>query len=400
MGRRWGKTILGGVIGIASAAQGAKVAWIVPVYKNGRPLWRWARQVLGDLVASGRVRRNESDRTFEFESGGFLGIYSTDNEDSIRGESFHVVILDEAAKIAETAWTDAILPTLADFGGHAILISTPRGQNWFATEWKKGNDPYEQDVASFQAPSSDNPNPRIKLAALKARDRVPERTYRQEWLAEFVDDAGGVFKGVRGCIRGQLEHGPAHPATRYVMGVDLAKYNDYTVCVVIDEVARQVVDFQRWNLSDWPVQKARIAALAEKWNDALVWMDTTGLGDPIFDDLSRAGMRINSYKFSATSKRELLEKLMLLIEQQNIYYPEISVLINELSSYEYERLPSGGLRMNAPSGMHDDTVIALGLACWPLLAEGAQSGISSMAVEQLRTNFTDLNTRSLLKKVF
>ena len=210
MGRRWGKTILGGVLSLASAAAGARVAWVVPSYKNGRPLWRWAEGLTRPLVASGEAVINKSERTIEFPRvGGFVGIYSTDdNGDALRGESFHLVIIDEAAKVPEMAWTDAIQPTLADHGGRALLISTPRGRNWFWREWLHGQDTSQEVSRSFTAPTSANPHPRIQQAARLARERVSERTYRQEWLAEFVDDAGGVFRNVRSCVTGQLLSGP------------------------------------------------------------------------------------------------------------------------------------------------------------------------------------------------
>lgn len=189
MGRRWGKTLLSGVIVASSASNGGRVAWVVPNYKNGRALWRWVKAVLGPLKASGWAVINEQERTIEFpHTGGFLGIYSADNADAIRGEWFHLVVLDEAARIAEEVWTDIIQPTLADVGGDAILISTPKGKNWFWREWMRGVSDGVR-IAAFRAPSRDNPNPRIRLAASVAKTVTSENTYRQEWEAEFVDEA-------------------------------------------------------------------------------------------------------------------------------------------------------------------------------------------------------------------
>lgn len=193
MGRRWGKTVLGGALALATAASGGRVAWIVPSYKNGRPLWRWAETTVGPLKRARKVHTNRTERTIEFaETGGFVAIYSMDNEDSIRGEWFNLVIVDEAAMIAETAWTDAIMPTLADANGDAVLISTPKGRNWFWREFERGRR-MDAEAASFHAPSSANPSPQIQRAARLAKERVPERAYRQEWDAEFVDDATAAY---------------------------------------------------------------------------------------------------------------------------------------------------------------------------------------------------------------
>lgn len=185
--------MLGGTIALALAHDGGKVAWVVPTYRNGRPLWRWAEQAVAHLKRRRLVRVNRNERTIEFtRTGGFVGIYSMDNEDSIRGEAFHAVIVDEAAMVPETAWTDAIQPTLADYDGDAILISTPKGRNWFWREWQRGQEG-RADIRSFTAPTSANPNPRIRRAAQLAQERTPERTYRQEWLAQFVEDGALSF---------------------------------------------------------------------------------------------------------------------------------------------------------------------------------------------------------------
>jgi phage terminase large subunit-like protein len=139
MGRRWGKTVLGGaIVGLVLAEHG-KTAWIAPTYKNTRPMWRWLLQATAEDVRKGRIRISRSDRTLETKRGGFLGLYSGDNIDSIRGEAFHYVVLDEAARLPEEAWTDAIMPTLADYDGSALLISTPKGKNWFWREWMIGS---------------------------------------------------------------------------------------------------------------------------------------------------------------------------------------------------------------------------------------------------------------------
>ena len=403
MGRRWGKTVLGLVLVVTFAAAGGHVAWVVPEYKNGRPLWRSLRSTFAPLRRLGIVKINDTDRTIEFDEehgGGFIGMYSGgDDADSVRSDAFHLIVLDEAAKLSEAAWTDSILPTLADHGGKAVLISTPRGRNWFWREWMRGQDDTQPQVRSFTAPSSDNPNPRIKRAAALARERVSERSYRQEWLAEFVDDAGGVFKGVRACIGGTLDDGPSHPQRRYAVGVDLAKLEDYTVCVVMDLHERRVAAFERFNLDAWPLQKQRIYALAKRWNDALVWLDSTGVGSPIYDDLARAGLRVQPYTFTNASKSELIENAVLLVEQRQVHFPPIAVLVDELEAYEYDRTPAGRVTMNAPGGMHDDCVIAFALACWPLKAAGSSlSAWGTDFLDQLARPASQINGVKLLRR--
>lgn len=238
MGRRWGKTMLGLVLVLNCARNGGRVAWVVPVYRNGNALWRAAKAAVGSLKRAGLVRVNENERLIEFpRQGGFLAVYSADNGDALRGEWFNLVVLDEAARIAEDVYTDVIQPTLADAQGDLVLISTPKGRNWFWREWQRGIQDGVQ-IASFTAPTAANPNPRIKQAAVLAQGRVPESTYRQEWLAEFVDQAAAVW--LRGWVTRYDATDPALPrlAIGRWLSYDTAfKDSDtsaYTACVVGD----------------------------------------------------------------------------------------------------------------------------------------------------------------------
>ena len=63
-------------------------------------------------------------------------------------------------------------------------------------------------------------------------------------------------------------------------------------------------------------------------------------------------------------------------------------LIEELRIYEYEALPSGKLRMNAPSGKHDDIVIALGLAVWQLGGFTAAYADSALITQRKKINWS------------
>lgn len=359
MGRRWGKTTLGGAVSMATAASGGRVAWVVPNYKNGRSLWRWAESVAGPLRRDGLVRTDRSERVIEFRDGGFLGVFSADNEDSMRGEAFHLAILDEAARIAETAWTDVIQPTLADYGGDAILISTPKGRNWFWQEWIRGQDG-GRDIMSYIAPSAANPNPLIQRAAELARERVPERTYRQEWLAEFLEDGGGVFRRVTEAATAPYPVAP-YPGT-FVMGVDWGKSADWTALVVIDAASRTVVDFDRFNQIDYHVQRQRLEALARRWDVAAILAEQNSIGVPNIEELHRAGLPVRGFQTTNATKAEVIEALALAIETRDICFPPIPQLVAELQAYELDRLPSGLVRYGAPAGMHDDCVIALALA--------------------------------------
>lgn len=360
MGRRWGKSTMAGVFCTLAAARGASVAWVVPTYKNGRPLWRQIEQYLAPLAKAKRAALNRSERVAEIAGAGRLGIYSADNPTSILGEAFHLVVIDEAARIAEEVWTDTIQPTLADHGGKAILISTPKGRNWFWREWIRGRDG-DPSVRSFQAPSSDNPNPRIKKAAELARTRVPERTYRQEWLAEFVEDGGEVFRGVRALATAEPQ-AAAVDGHSYAIGVDWAQSEDYTVITVIDCTLSAVVHVDRFQGVEYRLARERVMATWERFGRCPIVAEQNGIGQPNIEELWRLGIQVQPFLTTNASKGDAVGALVVAFEQQKLKILPYEPLILELEAFEQERLPSGLIRYQAPAGLHDDCVLSLAFA--------------------------------------
>jgi phage FluMu gp28-like protein len=190
---------------------------------------------------------------------------------------------------------------------------------------------------------------------------LPDRVFRQEILAEFIENEGTVFRGVFEVVEAQHCQ-PELPirGKRYVMGCDLARVQDFTVVAVLDESGRQV-HHERFNQISWERQTATIDRIARSY-DARVYLDSTGVGDPIYERLRKAGLDIVPYGFTNASKEALIDNLAMKIEAKQVTLMDIPAQTNELLAYQYELTPSRNVRMNAPQGMHDDCVIALALA--------------------------------------
>jgi hypothetical protein len=372
MGRRWGKSVLATCVAIPLAAGGARVAWCVPNYKNGRPLWRVIEQTLKPLEAAGLCKINKSERTVQFTNGGFLGLYSMSNPDSIRGENFHLVIVDEAAMVSEEAWTDCIQPTLADQDGDTILISTPKGRNWFWKEYQAGliemekakKEKREPVAASWSAPTRNNPNPNIQKAADLAKGRISESSYRQEWLAEFLEDGGSVFRNVQKCCTAKRK---TPYMGDFVGGLDWGKQNDWTVLIIMDAVTGEVVDWVRFNQISWRLQRGKVKTMFDKWRPHFILAEWNSIGDPNIEALQDEGMPVVPFYTTGASKGPLIESLVLSFEREEIAGPNDGDAIHELEAYEMEKNPkTGRITYNAPEveGMHDDWVVSLAIADW------------------------------------
>lgn len=359
MGRRWGKTVLGGTLVLNTLRQHGRVAWITPTFKNSRPLWRWCVNATAGEVRSDKIRLSRTDRTLETRRGGFLGLYSADNIDSIRGEAFHLAVLDEAARIEVDAWTDAIMPTLADHDGDAFLISTPKGKNWFYVEYLKGQED-GQYTASWQATTDNNPNPNIRRAFKLAKQRVPERSFRQEWLAEFVE-GGEVFRYIDRAATAERQE-IAQAGHQYVFGVDFGRLEDYTVVTVVDLAENAAVFVDRYNTIDWSLQVERIIGLYRRFQPVAIIAERNSMGDPIINTLYGHDLPVTPFVTTNATKQTIIDGLALAFEQAQIRIIKDTAMINELQAYEATLLPSGLVRYGAPSGLHDDCVMSLALA--------------------------------------
>lgn len=364
MGRRWGKTVLGGALVGVTLKQHGRVAWIAPTYKNTRPMWRWLLQATAQDAKRGRLDVSKSEHTIQTKRGGFLGIYSGENIDSIRGEAFHLVVLDEAARLPETAWTDAIMPTLADYDGDAVLISTPKGKNWFYNEWVLGQQG-RGDVQSWIAPTNANPMQSIKRAFEKVRERIPERTFQQEWLAEFVE-GGTVFRNVTAHATAQTQ-AQRRDGHSYAFGVDWGRSNDATVITVLDMETRAVVALDRFTQVGYALQLARLQALYDRFQPVTIIAESNSMGGPLVEALQGSNLPVQPFNTTNASKSAAIDALALAFERGDIAIPNDATLIAELQAYEMERLPSGLYRYSAPEGLHDDHVISLALA-WQAVA--------------------------------
>jgi hypothetical protein len=112
---------------------------------------------------------------------------STDNTASLLGEGLDFLVLDEAAKIRAEVWESYLAPRLVDRKGRALLISTPRGTDWFHGEYKRGQKGRHPDYASWRAPTTDNPA--IDAAVVEAeRGKLSKDAFAQEYEAVFLGE--------------------------------------------------------------------------------------------------------------------------------------------------------------------------------------------------------------------
>ncbi len=376
-GRQWGKTQFGKIITVeAIIKHGATAWWVSPTYKMSSAIWRNFVKLIGGYASW----VNSADRIMEFPNGASLTIWSGDKGgDSMRGGAPDLAIIDEAAMIKSgDMWNAVIRPALMTKQGRAMFLSTPRGHNWFWQLFNMGNDPMQPDYKSWSFPSVYNP---IQLPGEieQARATLPDRLFRQEYLAEFIEDAGGVFRNVIQCCTSDNR---APYVGRFVFGIDWGRENDYTVVSVIDAATNTQVDMDRINKVSWEHQRTMVKRMFAKWKPFKIVAEENSMGSVNIEALEKEGIKpIEAFTTTAQTKPPLIEGLALAIERGDIQLLNDRVQVAELQAYEMERTLSGSFRYNAPAGGHDDTVMALALA-W----HGVRAKLKSQGVKQIKHN--------------
>lgn len=346
-GRRFGKSELCQVKIITEALRGKKVAYITPTYNL-------AKRFFSKLVKRLPFQNNKTDLIIEFPTEGSIEFFTGERLDNLRGRKFHLVVIDEASYIndLETGWLNSIRPTLTDNEGGAVFLSTPRGKNYFYSLFLKAQT--DPAWAAFKFTTYDNPYI-SKEEIDDARRELPAPVFNQEYLADPMENASNPF-GIEH-IRAGIAPLSTKGAAFY--GIDLAKSTDYTVIIGLD-INGQVAYFDRFQ-KDWQQTRETILRL-----DRLrpVYIDSTGVGDAITEDLQRSFPNMVGYKYTSTTKQQLMELLATKIHTRAIKFPE-GMITAELEIFEFQ-FTGTGVKYSAPPGFHDDCVNALALAvrCW------------------------------------
>jgi Terminase RNaseH-like domain len=231
-------------------------------------------------------------------------------------------------------------------------IDTGRTQNADAVA-----DPVDQEYGSQQ-----------RYGKVRELKRQRQAAFKDVWGRPDRDETPVPWE--RYSDRDPINDPPVEPARQperpqsvtYSMGVDLARINDFTVVTILDSAGRQAY-WDRWNKTSWARSVSGIVDVANRFKTH-IYVDSTGIGDAIFEQLERAGLYVEPFVFTNSSKKQLMDGLAGMIEQGKLRLMDIPVQTGELVNYEYRMTAARNVQMTAPDGEWDDCVCALALAAW------------------------------------
>lgn len=397
-GRRWGKSTIGLVAAVAGhgpidpatnrplfrgALHGAHIWWVVPdMPLTGRDRWRDLKKALKGCW----TYKNENEHRIELPGGGSIEIRSADDPDSLRGPSLDGVVIDEAALIDETAWTEALRPALSDYQGWAMFFSTPKGKgNWFYTLFLRGaddaelahshydiekhGDPRRAGWESWRRPSTENP----QLTDEDLDDALADLgslKFSQEYLAEFVVAGGHVFKrlwfryydqdAAGFVLDGDKPKRVRVDQLRKRAMVDLATTlkttGDYTVITTYGVTVENeivVLEVERRRMEGPDIVPALQAAY-RKWRHAKIGIEKAGYQLSTVQAARRTGLPIRAID-AEKDKLARAEFLAARMEAGGVFFPRVAPWLADLEA-ELEAFDG------AEGSEHDDQVDTLAYA--------------------------------------
>lgn len=340
--------------------EGQSVWWVAPVYGQAEVAYRRMKTQITDRRF---YKTNESKLSLTLPTGAIIQFKSASNPDNLYGDDVYAAVFDEFTRAKEAAWT-ALRSTLTATKGKCKFIGNVKGKkNWgyrMAQKAKKGDDPaysYHR-ITAYDA---------VEAGILdadevaQAKKDLPEAVFNELYMAQASDDGSNPFGGkhLAAIALGMSKLPPV------CFGIDLAKSTDWTAIIGLDMFG-QVCYFDRFQ-RDWQTTVNTILALP----DLPMCIDSTGVGDPIVEQVQLHRGNVQGFKFSEISKQQLMFALSVAVQTRKLLIPEGSNdtvaadnpahLYNEMESFEFKYTPTG-VRYSAPEGFHDDCVCALALA--------------------------------------
>jgi len=325
------------------------VWWVAPVYQQAEIAFRRMR---AQVNIRDFFHTNESKLVLTTPIGSRIEFKSAEKPDNLYGDDVYAAVFDEASRAREDSWF-ALRSTLTATKGKCKLIGNVKGKkNWFYKlgERAKSGEP---NMEYFKITAYDAAKEGIlEVEEIEQAKRdLPDYVFKELYLAEPAEDNSNPFgyDNIEKCINNTLS------GTPIAYGIDLAKYTDWTVIIGLNAEGK-VCYFDRFQ-KDWDQTMKHISNLI---GNTPTFLDSTGLGDPIVEQLQKKHPRVYGFKFTSQSKQQLMECLVVAVQEGNIGFPE-GVIADEMRNFEFEYTRTG-VKYTAPSGLHDDCVMSLALA--------------------------------------
>lgn len=338
-------------------------------------------------------------------NGSLISSQSASEGSNIEGDSYMMIIVDEAQDVGNFKYTKSISPMGAFYNATKVLIGTATTQKGFFYESIERNKKEHEAggkrnhfAYNYKTVIKYNPNYEKYIKGEKKRLGEHSDEFQMSYNLKWILERGMFISGKLFDELGEPSMGLSLMDTKneHVVGIDLGKKQDSTVITVLEvdwdnpitvDKAQEagVPDYITYNVyikawkeiqgDDWNEQYDIILDFLSDFNVVRIVMDATGVGDAIYDRLrANLNYEVIPYVLSKQSKSDLYKHLNSEFRAKRVHYPadEETKESREYKKFEQQFLDlekgySGQLLVVAHpnvNGAHDDYPDSLALAVW------------------------------------
>lgn len=357
-GRRLGKTVLAvdEMVFNAITLKDSKSVYIAPTYQAARDIcWEQLKARVAGIDAKVNESRLDIELPNEHGDYGKIFLRSWDNIETLRGQAFDFIIMDEVAMFRNfwSGWQEVLRPTLTDRKGRALFISTPKGFNHFYDLYNLET----QDPAykSFHATSYDNPF--IDAEEIdEARKQLTEDQFFQEYMADFRKQEGLVYKEFNRKQHVVEEIPNETEMVEYLAGIDFG----YTNPAAVVHIKKDIRGFL-WVVDEWYERgrtEDQVADYIRSCGFNAVYADPEN--PSAIQTLNQKGVNVREVVKNKDSIVNGIQRVRELLKQQKLRIHSRCInLIAEFEMYAYPDNKDGSAFKEVPVKQHDHALDAL-----------------------------------------
>ena len=311
-------------------------------------------------------KANTQTKYIETIFGSSIRFFSAESGNSLRGQSFHYLLLDEFAFFGfeqtdgTNLWDNILSPTVKVKGRKCIFVSTPLGKNnKFYEMYLRGlDDNYPSYKSMLRTIYQDGLISPDEIE--ETRKGIPELAWRQEYLCEFLDSSLTFFSGFEECFKPY-----PYEYEKTWIGVDLSgDGQDATILTKINE-NNEVEQIEIKGTLDSKYQQISDIINNSKGLQ-MSYIEINGLGAPMYNEIKKLvkdQTKLKEWQTSNASKEEIITKLALGIAKKSVSFNEMDKsLFSEFGTFVATYTKGGHLQFGAISGKHDDRIMSLAIA--------------------------------------
>jgi len=306
--------------------------------------------------------------------------------DKLRGFHPDWVFCDEASIVPSEMITSEIMLMLTKPNSHFVMSGTPKGFEHIMRRAFLDKERYSLHHY---------PSYKSTLVSEERLSEWKQDMTQEEWTREVEaqwTELTNVFFPmdlIIGCVDPEL--GDSDSPNRcfddlekidkdrlhgsFYAGLDVGKQMDHSVLAVVQKIngRRRLVYRHQFPLgTHYPDVIGHVARADQVFSFASIWVDKTGVGDVIVDEMEEVGLsNVKGLVFTDRWKEEILTYLKLLMEQRKLgILSDDAELIAQINEQQYEYLQPKTAREHIhlkfwhPPRRHDDQLFALALACY------------------------------------